>query len=219
MNQVFFPAFPLLTHGHSSQTDTFGVGRIPAMTPEALVRTVEDFLAEARDAVVLEDGAVAFDLAQTKYSISGEHNKCLLHLWSAERNVVRRVLDVEVKDEVLRLAVQRLGQARPTKLEICRERDRRTPTAKRAARLSYLRVLQRVLERRFSRYTVARLTTSVDLERSFGPIYARGLLKQGQSAFAVMGVNEQETQASVDAALTFGLLWLEACRRELLADP
>lgn len=35
------------------------------MTPEALVRTVEDFLAEARDAVVLEDGAVAFDLART----------------------------------------------------------------------------------------------------------------------------------------------------------
>src|SRR5712692_8674791 len=213
MNQVFFPAFPLLTHGHSSQTDIFGVARIPAMTPETLVRTVEDFLAEARDAVVLEDGAVAFDLARTKYSISGEHNKCLLHLWSAERNVVRRVLDVEVKDEVLRLAVQRLGQARPTKLEICRERDRRTPTAKRAVRLAYQRVLQRALERRFSGYTVARLTTAVDLERSFGPIYVRGLLRQGQSGFAVLGVNGQETQASIDAALTFGILWLETYRQ------
>src|SRR5713101_1788701 len=169
------------------------------MTPDALVRTVEEFLSQAHDAVVLEDGAVAFDLAQAKYSISGERNKCLLHLWSAERNVVRRVLNVEIKNEVLRLAVQRLGQARPTKLEICRERDRRTPTAKRAARLSYLRVLQRVLERRFSRYTVARLTTSVDLERSFGPIYARGLIRQGQSGFAVLGVNGQETQASIAA--------------------
>jgi len=183
------------------------------MTPEALVRTVEDFLAEARDAVVLEDGAVAFDLARTKYSISGEHNKCLLHLWSAERNVVRRVLDVEVKDEVLRLAVQRLGQARPTKLEICRERDRRTPTAKRAARLAYQQVLRRVLERRFPGFKVERLSTYMDLERSFGPIYARGLLKHGQSGFAVLGVNGQETQASIDAALTFGILWLEACRQ------
>jgi hypothetical protein len=183
------------------------------MTPETLVRTVGDFLAEAGDAVMLEDGAVAFDLAQAKYSISGERNKCLLHLWSAERNVVRRVLDVEIKNEVLRLAVQRLGQARPSKLEICRERDRRTPTAKRAARLAYLRVLQRVLERRFSRYAVARLTTSMDLERSFGPIYARGLLRQGQSGFAVLGVNGQETQASIDAALTFGILWLETCRQ------
>jgi hypothetical protein len=83
------------------------------MTPEALARTVEDFLAGARDAIVLDDGAAVFDLAQAKYSISGEHNKCLLHLWSAERNLVRRVLDVEVKHEVLRLAVQRLGQTGP----------------------------------------------------------------------------------------------------------
>ena len=82
------------------------------ITPEALARTVEDFLAGARDAIVLDDGAAVFDLAQAKYSISGEHNKCLLHLWSAERNLVRRVLDVEIKHEVLRLAVQRPGQTR-----------------------------------------------------------------------------------------------------------
>jgi hypothetical protein len=37
---------------------------------------------EASGAVVIEDGAVMFDLTQSKYSISGEHNKCLLHLWS-----------------------------------------------------------------------------------------------------------------------------------------
>jgi hypothetical protein len=65
------------------------------MTPEMLTRTLQDFLAEAASAVVLENGAVAFDLAQAKYSISGEYNKCLLHLWSAERNTVRRVLDAE----------------------------------------------------------------------------------------------------------------------------
>ena len=52
----------------------------------------------------------------------------------------------------------------------------------------------------------------MDLERSFGPVYARGLLKKGQTVFAVLGVNEQESQASVDAALTFGILWLNACR-------
>jgi hypothetical protein len=176
------------------------------------VRTVEDFLTCACDAVIIEDGAVVFDLAQSRYSISGEHNKCLLHLWSAERNFVRRVLEAEVKNEILRLAVQRLGHAKPTKLEICRERDRRTPTAKRAARVAYQRVLQRVLQRRFPGFTVDRLSTSMDLERSFGPVYARGLLHRGQSAFAVLGVNGQETRGSIDAALTFGILWLDACR-------
>src|SRR5271156_4184567 len=99
---------------------------MPTVTPQALTRTVQEFLSEAAGAVVLEDGAVAFDLAQAKYSISGDFNKCLLHLWSAERNAVRRVVDAEVKNGMLRLAVHRLGQARPTKMEICRERDRRS---------------------------------------------------------------------------------------------
>ena len=183
------------------------------MTPEALTRTVQDFLSEATGAVVFEDGAVAFDLCRSKYSISGEYNKCLLHLWSAERNTVRRVVDAEIKNGTLRLAVQKLGQSRPTKLEICRERDRRSPSAKRSARLAYEPRLRHALERCFPGFTISRLTTAVDLEKSFGPIYARGLLRQGQSGFAVLGVNAQETQASVDAALTFGILWMDVCRQ------
>src|SRR5580704_5521740 len=117
------------------------------MTPDQLVRTLEDFLASAQNAVILEDNAVLFDLAQSKYSISGEHNKCVLHVWSAERNIVRRVLEAEVKNDLLRLAVQKLGQSRPTKWEIRGGHDQRTPTAKRAARVAYQRTLQRALLR------------------------------------------------------------------------
>src|SRR5437879_2122289 len=149
------------------------------MTPEALTRTVQDFLSEAAGAVVLEDGSVTFDLERAKYSISGEYNKCLLHLWSAERNTVRRVLDAEVKNGTLRLAVQRMGQARPTKLEICRERDRRSPSTRKAARAAYEQKLRRALDQHFPGFTVVRLTSGIDLEKSFGPIYARGLLRQG----------------------------------------
>jgi len=182
------------------------------MTPEALTRVVQEFLGEAAGATVLEDGAVTFDLARAKYSVSGEYNKCLLHLWSAERNAVRRVLDAEVKSGTLRLFVQKLGQSRPTKLEICRERDRRSPTAKRASRLAYEHTLRRTLERHFPDFAIARLTTAVNLEKSFGPIYTRGLIRHGQAALAVLGVNAGETQASIDASLTFGILWLHECR-------
>ena len=182
------------------------------MTPESLSQMLAEFLAGARAAVVVEDGAVAFDLAQSKYSISGEYNKCLLHLWSHERNVVRRVLDAQVKGGALRLMVQRMGQSRATKLDICRDRDRRTPTARRAARVAYEARLQRALERSFPGWSVVRLTTSMDLEHSFGPAYLRGLMRQGQRALAVVGVNDQELQSTIDGALTCGILWLEACR-------
>src|SRR5205823_10924538 len=69
-----------------------------------------------------------------------------------------------------------------------------------------------VLKKKFPDLSLMKLSHSVDLEHSFGPIYVRGLLKRGQSAFAVLGVNSQELQSSVDAALTFGILWLDACR-------
>ena len=184
------------------------------MTPDLLARSLQEFLAASRSAVVLEDGQVLFDLETAQYSLSSEKDRCLFHLWSPERNLVRHVLDAELKNGTLTLTARRFGQARPIKMEICRDRDRRPPTAQKAARSRYARLLERALRREMPGWALdkARLSTSMDLERSFSPVYARGLLRKGRSAFAVIGVNQQETQGSIDAALTFGLLWLDACR-------
>jgi hypothetical protein len=171
-----------------------------------------EFLEGARAAVVVEDGTIAFDLAEAKYSVSGEYNKCLLHLWSNERNFVRRVLDSEVKTTRLRLQVQRMGQNRPTRLDFCRDRDQRSPATRRAARIAYEPRLRRALERNFPEWTVVRLSTSIDLEHSFGPAHLRGWMRKGKRALAIVGVNDQETQSTIDGSLTCGILWLEACR-------
>ncbi len=178
-------------------------------SPDSLARAFEGFLAEARAAVVIENGETIFDFATARYSLSTEHGKCVLHLWSPERNTVRRIVDAQRKGDVLTLKVLRFGQSKPSKMEICQGRDRRTPTAKKAARAAYQQLLRRLLERSFPGFTVDRLSSAMDLEPSFGPIYARGVLRKGSSAFAVLGVNAQELQASVDAALTFGILWLD----------
>lgn len=176
------------------------------------MRDLEAFLAEAPSAIVFEDGEPIFDLSVARYSVSADHGKCLLHLWSEERNTVRRVLDAEHKKDALLLSVQRFGQAKPSKLEILRHGDRRSPEARNAGRRQYCKLLQKALGRQFPELTCTPLTSAMDLERSFSPVYARGLLRRGQSAFAVLGVNSRELQASVDGALTFGLLWLEHCR-------
>jgi hypothetical protein len=185
--------------------------------PASLARALRQYLAEARDAVVVEDGAVSFEMGRAHYSVSAEHGKCVLHLWSDERNLVRRVVEAEEKAGVLRLAVLRFGQNRPSRLDICRDRDQRTASARQTSRRVYQQRLRRVLPRHFPEFTLAQMTSAVDLERSFGPVYARGLLRRGRSAFAFLGVNGDETQAAVDAALTFGILWLNACRESLPA--
>jgi hypothetical protein len=184
------------------------------MDGERLAAEIEAYLAEAPQAVVVERGEAVFDLSEARYSVTTRHGKCLLHVWSAERNMVRRVLEAERKNGVLRLAVQRFGAARGHTLEICAEKDRRSPAARRGARATYLQALTRVLKRLFPQHSTGRLSTAMDLERSFSPVYTRGLLRRGRSATAVLGVNGEEPQAMVDAALTFGLVWLDHCRRQ-----
>jgi hypothetical protein len=185
-----------------------------AIAPDRLAKLLEQFLATTPQAVAVEDGEVLFDFGTAKYSISGE-GKCVLHLWSDERNLVRRVLDAEVKGRTLRLNVLRFGQAQPKLMEICADRDRRTGTLKRLLRAQYQRLLERVLLREYRGFRVEHLSGSPDLEHSFSPVYTRGLLRAGQSAFAVLGVNAEETQSSVDAALTFAILWMDYQRQHL----
>ena len=185
-----------------------------AISPKFLASMLEQFLADAPQAVAIEDGEVLFDFATAKYSVSGE-GKCVLHLWSEERNTVRRVLDAEVKGRTLRLSVMRFGQAQTKVLEICADRDRRKGAAKHAARTQYQRLLERVLLREYPGLKVEHLSGSPDLEHSFSPVYTRAVLRAGQSAFAVLGVNAEETQSSVDAVLTFGILWMDYQRQQL----
>jgi hypothetical protein len=182
------------------------------MDPTYLARELDEFLSLSPKACVLEEGEVLFDLTAAKFSISGERSKCLLHLWSAERNTVRRIVDLEHKQGVLRLAAQRFGKGKPLWLEIVPSRDRRPPSVQKQARLKYQRLLSRLLEKSFPEWRVDALTSTPDLEHSFSPVYSRGLLRRGRAAICVFGVNDSEPQASVDGALTFALLWFHACR-------
>jgi hypothetical protein len=184
----------------------------PTQTTEQIAAALEQFLAEHARAVVLEDGKVLFDMREAKYRLATEHGRCTLHLWGEERNLVRRVSATTMRNGVLRLSTHRFGQTKPQTLELVADRDRRTPSTREATRVKYLRVLERVLLRNFPEFKPDAFRTAMDLEKSFGPAYARGSLVQGQKAWAVIAVNEEETQATVDGILTLGILWLQYCR-------
>lgn len=179
---------------------------------KSLVREIQEFLAECPQATLVEEGAVLFDLSRARLSITMEREKCLLHVWSEERNIVRRITDCERKNGVLRLKAQKFGVAKPQTIEIMADRDLRSASTKRTQRSTYQRLLARVLARTSPGATVEKISTAADLERSFGPVHTRALVKKGNSAWAVVGVNAAEAQPAIDAALTTGILWLHDCR-------
>jgi hypothetical protein len=184
----------------------------PPQAPEQIATALEAFLAEHPHAVLLEDGRVIFDLRAAKYSLTTEHNRCTLHLWSEERNLVRRVSAAVERAGVLRLTTLRFGQARPQTLELAADKDRRTPSTRESTRIHYLKTLERMLLRTFPDWKADGFRTAMDLEKSFGPAYARGVLVRGTQAWAVIAVNAEESQAIVDGILTLGILWLADCR-------
>jgi hypothetical protein len=184
-----------------------------AASPAQLTQTIEEYLADHPAAALLEDGRVIFDMRSARYAVTEQHGRCLLQLWSEERNLMRTVVEVQERAACLRLMTRRMGAAKPQALELVPTSDRRTPTAREASRRNYQRLLERVLTRSFIGAKVDGLRSAMDLEHSFGPAYIRGRLLHGTAADAVIGVGEAESGAMVDGVLTLGILWLDHCRQ------
>jgi hypothetical protein len=191
---------------------------VPEQTPEQVAAAITAYFAEHPQAAVLEDGKVVFDLTTTQHNVSTEHGRCTLHLWSEERNLVRRVVSVTERGGALRLATLRFGQSQTKLLELVADRGRRSSSKadgdRETARNHYVKTLERVLARTFPDWKPEGLRTAMDLEKSFGPAYARGSLVKGKQAWAVIGVNQSESAATIDGILTLGVLWLHHCREQ-----
>ncbi len=139
-------------------------------------------------------------------------NRLLLHLWSEQGTLVRRVLSTkkQTTDELI-LLVERFGRSKPGRLAIWRG-ERRTGT-RAVSRVAYRTLFRRVLGQAFPEERVESLRTSSDRERSFSSLYVRGMLARGRERWAVVGAGSGETQAVLDGILTYGLIWLDWCRR------
>ncbi|MGH9561543.1 MAG: hypothetical protein ACRD3S_08815, partial [Terracidiphilus sp.] len=118
-------------------------------TPAQLAESILTFLSTHPAAAFLEDGRVLFDMRNARCSVEESHGRCLLQLWSDERNLVRTVIEVKQRAHSLRLATRKMGAARPQFLELVPTSERRTPTTRDTGRRNYQRLLERVLTRHF----------------------------------------------------------------------
>ena len=184
----------------------------PAFTPEQIAAAIETYFREHATAVVMEEGRVQFEMRSAQFTVSAEHNRCMLHIWSEQANMIRRIVGMRERKGSLLLTTQRMGQPKPQTLELATGSERKSPTSQATARARYTKLLERVLARNFHGYIVDPFRNTVDLQRSFGPAYTRGIHHRGQNAWAVIGVGPDETPASIENILTLGILWLAHCR-------
>jgi hypothetical protein len=171
-----------------------------------------DQLAASGAVEVHEDGEWLAGLDGFRTEVRRKGKQALIHLWSSESNLVRTILRVSACGPTrIQLEVQRFGRAKPGRLEFLSSASPRP--AARVGREQFRARFGRMLAEQFPDARVESLTTSADLKRSFSALYTRGMMAEGRSSWAVMGVAPSENAAAFEGILGYGLLWLDAARQ------
>jgi hypothetical protein len=175
-----------------------------------LEASIREFAA-AGTAELCENGGRLAPLSKLSWEVRGESDKPLLHIWSEEYNLTRRVIAItDHSDARLVLAVERFGRTRPDRLEFVRT-DFERP-ARELAREEFCARLKPTLAAQFPDESLESITASADLEHSLSGNYVRGVLKRGSSHTAFLAVPDGESQDTINNSLTFALLWLDRLR-------
>ena len=152
--------------------------------------------------VVLEGADSGFDLDTA-------HDKLVLHLWTAERSLVRRVLAVTAERSALTLQCLRFGQRHATPLYLA-------PAANAARREgASAEFLARLRTRLQHTWPEARLVPGVagtELPESRHPCF---LFRRGAQYAACVAAAPEAPQAVLDAALTRLVLWSDSLASRL----
>src|SRR5258708_18436298 len=168
---------------------------------------------------VRENGGCVAPFAGMSWEVRGEGEKPLLHLWSEQFNLTRRVLAItEHSEQRLALAVERVGRNKPDRLEFIRREFERG--ARELSREEFRDRLAHLLAEQFPDETLESLAISPDLEHSLSGNYARGLLRRGTAYVAVLAVPAGVTSEKLNkiikyAILTVSLAPLSGCPRKV----
>jgi hypothetical protein len=185
------------------------------MQPEtlrALQGEIETLLAGLRHPVLMENEVELMDLTAAQWRLTVEFGKLIFSAWNSGRSISRRVEEVAYRDrDRFGIFVRKPGARESTTLEF---RELRAPASggRTTGRTAFRQQLTALLERQYRGWTFERVSNRSDREHSFSAWYTRGMARRGCSAWAFLGLSEEEGTAAADGALAFALIWLDALR-------
>src|SRR5579859_1916125 len=178
---------------------------------EDLRASLQDILVTGTIEIRVNGGRVT-SASPLSWEVRGNAEKPLLHLWSENCNVTRRVVAItDNSQHRLTLAVERFGRVKPERMEIVRLEY--SPAPRDLSRGAFCDQLRRILAEQLPDETLEKISVAQDLEHSLSKIYTRGILRRGSSHVVFLAVPEGESQDALESSLTYGLLWLEKSRQ------
>jgi hypothetical protein len=186
-------------------------GKAARGDPREAYLAIERFLKASRQPVLMEPGEDPLPIASHTFALGIRGDAVSIESWSDTRNLVRRVRGIHLERRGrLELEVQRFGGRTGTLTLIDLADASNRDADRKGARLKYRERFRRSLSRQFPEWRVAGISTETDLQHSLSPSYPRALLRKGTAGLAAIGAAEDSP--SPEAALSFGLIWLDYLR-------
>ena len=160
---------------------------------------------------MLDFGEEPMPLKPGEYALEVRSDRLWIEAWTDDRTLSRRIISVdEHATGVLDCSVHRFGgtPAKLTFLDL--ERPQTAHRRLSGTRRSFGEQFRRMLTRQFPGWEIATLTTGMDLQRSFSPVFPRARLLLGGQQIAAMACPSLPNENEL---LTFALLWFHHLRR------
>ena len=173
---------------------------------------IERFLKASKKPVLIEPGEDPFAILPDAFVVTARASSLTVECWDEKRNLSRRVARIRLeRPGRLELEVEHFGGPAGALTLVDLDRTAHRDAARKGARLKYRERFRQSLHRQFPDWRIVELSTEQDLHHSLSPAYPRAFLRKGAAALAAVGVAEDSPLP--EAALSFGLIWLDYLRR------
>ncbi len=176
--------------------------------PDTAASQLRDFLSTQVSVLVMEHDEVLLRLEPGDacgYSIQAEPRRLIVHWWSPERNLVRRVESIEARPPRLRLMARRLGQTQLTPLWLA-------PGSQLAPRTRERQEFRRRLLGKLRQCWPEWEPITGDSPVHGAP-WQHLALRRGQQHLLCLALSPDEPSTLCEQALTHLLLWQDEWRR------
>ena len=185
----------------------------------ALKDELELFLLSHPRTIVSDPRAGLLKLVDSHFCFEIQFGKLLFTFWNSDQSIARRIISLDEREKDRLVLQVAYGASPPFVLEFDATVSSALLMERKASRRRFPGQIIGIFQSHCPEVRIERVISAKDLSRSFSEHFCRGIGIEKNSRWAVFGVNPAEEQSTVDACLSFALIWMNQLRTDQGKQP